>query len=131
MWGRRYRRDRTCLTRIAGLNSLLLGRLGEGQKHSPSNPRQANIVTPPSQTKEPPMRTLAALAVAALLCACASTAGNTAQPTPIAPRQAWIVAADGRPVGQATFTEAPGGVMIRLEFSDRGLAPGWHGLHLH
>lgn len=77
------------------------------------------------------MRTLAALAVAALLCACASTGGNTAQTAPIAPRQAWIVAADGRPVGQATFTEAPGGVMIRLEFSDRGLAPGWHGLHLH
>lgn len=78
------------------------------------------------------MRTLAALAAAALLCACASSGGHAAHAAPsIAPRQAWIVAADGRPVGQATFTEAPAGVLIRLEFSERSLPPGWHGLHVH
>jgi superoxide dismutase, Cu-Zn family len=77
------------------------------------------------------MRRFAALAIAALACACASTptAGERAAQTP--PRTAWIVGAEGRALGQATFTEAPSGVLIRLEFSEGALAPGWHGLHLH
>jgi Cu-Zn family superoxide dismutase len=29
------------------------------------------------------------------------------------------------------FVEAPSGVLIRLEFSERSLPAGWHGLHLH
>lgn len=76
------------------------------------------------------MRPLAALIAAAalLVSACASSSGG---PSPTAARTAWIVAADGRAIGQATFTEATNGVLIRLEFSERSLPPGWHGVHLH
>jgi Cu-Zn family superoxide dismutase len=78
------------------------------------------------------MRRIAALVFAALLGACAS---GTPNPVDVAqsvqPRTVWIVARDGRAIGQAVFTEAPAGVLIRLEFSERSLPPGWHGLHLH
>lgn len=77
------------------------------------------------------MRPIAALLFAALLSACASTgdggAAFTAQPS----KTAWIVGADGRPIGQATFRDGPNGVLIQLEFSQGGMPPGWHGLHLH
>jgi Cu-Zn family superoxide dismutase len=78
------------------------------------------------------MRTLIFLAFAALLCACA-TGGQTGQhaASQIVPRTVWIVGADGRAIGQAVFTEAPTGVLIKLEFSEHALPPGWHGLHLH
>jgi superoxide dismutase, Cu-Zn family len=77
------------------------------------------------------MRPLAALVFAALLAACASS-GDRPEPTPPGPaRTAWLVGAQGTAVGQATFTGGPNGVLIRLEFSDRALSPGWHGLHLH
>lgn len=77
------------------------------------------------------MRPIAALVFAALLTACASAGGGGAAYVPPAPKTAWIVAGDGRPIGQATFREGPNGVMIQLEFSQGGLPPGWHGLHLH
>jgi Cu-Zn family superoxide dismutase len=35
----------------------------------------------------------------------------------------------GQAMGAATLTEAPGGLLIRIEVS--GLTPGWHGLHFH
>lgn len=35
----------------------------------------------------------------------------------------------GEAIGTATLTEAPKGVLMRLEVS--GLTPGWHGLHFH
>jgi Cu-Zn family superoxide dismutase len=78
------------------------------------------------------MRTIAALVFMGLLGACA-TSGNGSPSTaePIAPRTVQIVAQDGRAIGRATFTEAPHGVLIRLEFSQAGLSPGWHGLHIH
>lgn len=77
------------------------------------------------------MRPLAALISALLLAACAgaSTGLDAAAQTP--PRTVWIVGADGRAAGQATFTEGPNGVLIRLEFPEGALPPGWHGLHLH
>ena len=77
------------------------------------------------------MRTLASLVLAAVLGACASSpeGANIALQTP--PRTAWIVGQEGLALGQATFTEAPAGVLIRLEFSRRGMPVGWHGLHLH
>lgn len=77
------------------------------------------------------MRSLAALCFAALLCACAGTPKPVAIAPPPAPKTVWIVGADGRAIGQANFIEAPHGVLIRLEFSERSLSPGWHGLHLH
>jgi Cu-Zn family superoxide dismutase len=77
------------------------------------------------------MRLLAALVFAVLTTACASTPDSAQLAEDMQPRTVWIVGGDGRAVGQATFTEAPAGVLIRLEFSERRLAPGWHGLHLH
>ena len=35
----------------------------------------------------------------------------------------------GASAGKATLTEAPKGVLVRVEA--RGLTPGWHGLHFH
>ncbi|MFZ5720855.1 MAG: superoxide dismutase family protein [Pseudomonadota bacterium] len=35
----------------------------------------------------------------------------------------------GEVIGQATLTEAPKGVLMRVEA--KGLTPGWHGLHFH
>jgi len=77
------------------------------------------------------MRTLISLAFAALLCACASREKPHDLAASIAPRTTWIVSADGANIGQATFTEAPTGVLIKLEFSDRALPAGWHGMHIH
>lgn len=77
------------------------------------------------------MRSLVALALAALLAACASANPGPAPVTEQAPRTAWIVGQNAAAIGQATFTEAPGGVLIRLEFSAGALPPGWHGVHLH
>lgn len=73
---------------------------------------------------------IAAVFAALTLAACASTPDVPAF-TPQAPRTAWIVNAEGAPLGQAIVTEAPKGVLIRLEFSQAGLQPGWHGLHIH
>ena len=77
------------------------------------------------------MRPLAAVVFAALLTACASTPNSAELARDMQPRTVWIVGTDGQAVGQATFTEAPTGVLIHLEFLDRRLPPGWHGLHLH
>lgn len=66
-----------------------------------------------------------------LAAACAASGPDVADTLRTPPRTAWIVAADGRAIGQATFTEAVGGVLIRLEFTELALRPGWHGLHLH
>jgi Cu-Zn family superoxide dismutase len=35
----------------------------------------------------------------------------------------------GQTVGMVTLTEAPKGVLLRVEA--RGLSPGWHGMHFH
>lgn len=35
----------------------------------------------------------------------------------------------GASAGSATLTEAPNGVLLRIEA--RGLTPGWHGVHFH
>lgn len=80
------------------------------------------------------MRSFSSLVLAAVsalaLAGCASSNNGRNAPQ-IAPRTAWIVGANGAPLGQATFTEAPHGVLIKLEFSPNSLPPGWHGLHLH
>lgn len=77
------------------------------------------------------MRRFATLAIAALACACASAPTGAERAAQTQPRTVWVVGAEGRALGQATFTEAPSGVLIRLEFSEGALPPGWHGLHLH
>jgi Cu-Zn family superoxide dismutase len=77
------------------------------------------------------MRSLAIVLAAAFLAACASTRGPEQSYTPQPPRSAWIVGVDGAAIGQVTISEAPTGVLIRLEFSEHSLSPGWHGLHIH
>jgi len=37
--------------------------------------------------------------------------------------------ANGQLIGQVTLTATPNGVMLRVQA--KGLAPGWHGMHLH
>lgn len=40
-----------------------------------------------------------------------------------------FIGADGGPRGTAMLTGSPNGVLIHLELT--GIAPGWHGVHLH
>ena len=68
---------------------------------------------------------------AVFAAACASSAPEVSPALHQPVRSAWIVGRDGSAIGQAHFTEAPAGVLIRLEFSQGALTPGWHGLHLH
>ena len=70
-------------------------------------------------------RTLSIVA-AALALGLAAGAAQAATP-PSATAQ--LVNAAGAPVGSATLTEGPSGVLIELDAT--GLTPGWHGLHLH
>ena len=44
-------------------------------------------------------------------------------------RTAPLKAANGKTIGRVTLTDAPNGVLLRVEAD--GLTPGWHGLHLH
>ena len=61
----------------------------------------------------------------AALCALAATAAvaNPASTTVELKNNA------GEAIGKATLTEAPKGVLMRVEA--KGLTPGWHGLHFH
>lgn len=102
-----------------------------GPQNSPDSGGECNIGARPPQTKEAPMRSLAALVFAAVLAACASSGGDPAPALAIRPQSAWIVNNAGERIGQAVFNEAPGGVLIRLEFSAGALPPGWRDLHLH
>ncbi|HWW26942.1 MAG TPA: superoxide dismutase family protein [Caulobacter sp.] len=57
-------------------------------------------------------------------------AAATAVPVSIAhAATAELTGADGKAIGTATLTEAPHGVLLRIEA--KGLTPGWHGLHFH
>lgn len=67
-------------------------------------------------------RLLAATAVAALLGASAALAAP-------ATVTAELKNGAGQAVGAVTLTEAPKGVLLRVEA--KGLSPGWHGLHFH
>lgn len=56
-------------------------------------------------------------------------AGAAWAQTPPAPLQIQLKAADGKVVGEASLSEGPRGMLIRV--SVQGLSPGWHGLHFH
>lgn len=45
------------------------------------------------------------------------------------PKTAAIVAEGNKPVGTLTLSQAPRGVLLRVEVS--GLPQGWHGMHVH
>jgi Cu-Zn family superoxide dismutase len=66
-------------------------------------------------------RFLASAAAVALFAAAA--------PALAAPTVAELKNNAGQAIGQVTLTEAPKGVLMRVE--TKGLAPGWHGLHFH
>jgi Cu-Zn family superoxide dismutase len=68
---------------------------------------------------------LTALFLAAGLVA-ATTASAADAP---AAATAEIKGADGKTIGTGTITEAPHGVLLKIEA--KGLTPGWHGLHFH
>ena len=66
------------------------------------------------------MRLSALLLSAGLLVAAATNAGAAT---------AELKGADGKTLGTATLTDAPHGVLLRIEA--KGLTPGWHGMHFH
>ena len=72
-------------------------------------------------------RRLAATAFAALL-ATASAQAMTAEAA-TGPVHADLKNGGGQTVGAVTLTEAPKGVLLRIEA--KGLTPGWHGVHIH
>jgi Cu-Zn family superoxide dismutase len=67
---------------------------------------------------------LTALALSFGLIAAATTAPALAQAA-----TAELKGADGKTIGTATLTDAPHGLLLRIEA--KGLTPGWHGLHFH
>ncbi len=66
------------------------------------------------------------LAAALALAATAATAASGAAP---AMTTVELKNNAGEVIGKATLTEAPKGVLMRVE--TKSLAPGWHGLHFH
>ena len=70
------------------------------------------------------MRILALAVSTSLILAGAAWAADT----PLSAK-AELKAGDGKALGTATLTEAPHGVLLRIEA--KGLTPGWHGLHFH
>jgi len=74
------------------------------------------------------MRSAAASAALAIACLTGATTAPALAQVPQASTVA-IKDADGHDLGFATLTDAPRGVMVRIEL--KGLTPGWHGLHFH
>lgn len=78
------------------------------------------------------MHKLVIAAVAAALLAAPAVAQTPAKapetPKP-ATASAKLAGAAGADLGVITFTEAPKGVLMKIEA--KGLTPGWHGLHFH
>jgi Cu-Zn family superoxide dismutase len=70
-----------------------------------------------------------ALTIASLACVGVVSAQAAGQVAGGAPTTAAIKGADGKDLGSATLTDAPHGVLVRVEL--KGLTPGWHGLHFH
>lgn len=76
-----------------------------------------------------------ALVMALLAGACASSA-EPQPPTPAMPPGSPaggspLVDNAGKEIGRVHFTAAPKGALIRIVVKPGGLAPGWHGTHLH
>lgn len=69
------------------------------------------------------MRQALPLALAAALAASAANAQAPAQVT------AELKNSSGQAIGAVTLTEAPKGVLMKVEA--KGLSAGWHGLHFH
>jgi Cu-Zn family superoxide dismutase len=74
-------------------------------------------------------RFAAALAPTLALAAALLGSGAASAQTPPPTVALTFAGGDGSAKGTGTLTAAPTGVLIRIEAT--GLAPGWHGLHLH
>lgn len=73
---------------------------------------------------------IAAAVSAALLAAPAVAQTPAAAPAPApATASAKLAGPSGADLGVVSFTEAPKGVLLKVEA--KGLTPGWHGLHFH
>jgi Cu-Zn family superoxide dismutase len=64
-----------------------------------------------------------------MLAACALLAAGAASAQTAPSATGTIVQSDGKHMGNATLTEGPSGVLLRLTAS--GLSPGWHAMHFH
>jgi Cu-Zn family superoxide dismutase len=73
----------------------------------------------------------ALLAAAAGIAGAQAPVGQVAPPPSSAPagKTAMLMGVGGKAIGTVTLTDAPTGVLLRVEAS--GLAPGWHGIHFH
>ena len=60
---------------------------------------------------------------------CSAVAGLAFAQTAAPPATTALKAPDGKTIGEAGFRAANGGVLIDVKVS--GLAPGWHGMHVH
>jgi len=63
------------------------------------------------------------ITILAGLCLASAAAGQAG------PKSYPLVGEGSRAAGTVTLTDGPRGVMIRVEAD--GLAPGWHGMHIH
>jgi Cu-Zn family superoxide dismutase len=82
------------------------------------------------------MRAFFLVAALAALTACHSLHGPTSAASTAAsprPRDAKtdLIGASGNPIGTADFRQGPNGLLIEVNIYPGGLAPGWHGVHLH
>ena len=68
-----------------------------------------------------------AITVLAGLGAVSAQAADQVAGSPTA--TAAVKAGDGKDLGTTTLTEAPHGVLLRVQL--KGLTPGWHGVHFH
>ncbi len=57
-----------------------------------------------------------------------SAGPSWAQPNPVV-HTGNLLGRDGKTLGKITVTEAPKGVILRIEAT--GIPPGWHGVHFH
>jgi Cu-Zn family superoxide dismutase len=77
------------------------------------------------------MRNLIIAAAAAALLAAPAVAQTPAAAPTAAPAtaSAKLAGPSGADLGMVTFTDAPHGLLLKIEA--KGLTPGWHGLHFH
>lgn len=80
--------------------------------------------------------TLAALILATALPACAQQAAEEAPPETDAAGipaafAGTLVGETGEDIGAVSVQEGPHGMLLEVTVQPGGLAPGWHGLHLH
>lgn len=72
------------------------------------------------------MKRISSLALGLLLCAGVAQAQQDASAPTLSSQ---LLGPGGKPIGTVTLTDAPKGVLVRVQAT--GLPPGWHGMHFH